>query len=109
MVTAADRWKARALQQGLYRARLWVGDFGVWTRSDGKFKTAPSFVAKASFEKDPAARERALAAFGKKYPAEWAKWGPRFHDGLADGTRVLIRYAGGGSSAAGPARGPLRP
>jgi len=95
VVTAADRWKARALAHGLERARLWVGDFGVWTRSGGKFKSAPSFEAKAAFEKDPAARTRALEAFGRKYPAEWDKWGPRFRDGLADGTRVLIRYAGG--------------
>jgi hypothetical protein len=93
VVTANDRWKARALGAGLDRARLWVGDYGVWTRSGGRFKSAPSFVAAASFEKDAAARERALGAFGKKYPREWDKWGPRFREGLADGSRVLIRYA----------------
>ena len=92
LVTAADRWKARAVSQGLSRARLWVGDFGVWTRSGGRFKSAPSFDAKASLEKDAAVHARALEAFGKKYPAEWDKWGPRFRDGLADGSRVLIRY-----------------
>jgi len=97
VVTAAERWKARALSQGHDGARLWVGDFGVWTRSGGEFKSAPRFDAKATFEKDPAARERALAAFGRKYPAEWDKWGPRFRDGLADGTRVLIRYRSGGA------------
>jgi hypothetical protein len=92
VVTAADRWKARALAAGRDRARLWVGDFGVWTRSGGKFKSAPSFEAKASFEKDAAARARALEAFGRKYPAEWDQWGPRFREGLAEGSRVLIRY-----------------
>lgn len=95
VVTAAERWKARALSQGLDRARLWVGDFGVWTRSGGKFKSAPGFDARASFEKDAAAHTRALQSFGKKYPAEWDKWGPRFRAGLADGTRVLIRYRSG--------------
>jgi hypothetical protein len=94
VVTATERWKARALRQGLGRARLWVGDFGVWTRADGKWKAAPSFDAAASFEKDLGAQQRALESFGKKYPAEWDKWGPRFREGLADGSRVLIRYAG---------------
>ena len=93
VVTAEERWKARAVRGGLDRARLWVGDFGVWTRSGGRFKSGPTFVAKSSFDADPAARERALAAYGKKYPAEWDKWGPRFRDGLADGSRVLLRYA----------------
>jgi hypothetical protein len=94
VVTAAERWKAKAIADGRERARLWVGDFGVWTRADGAWKKAPSFDATASFEKDAAARERALQAFGKKYPDEWDKWGPRFRDGLADGSRVLIRYRG---------------
>jgi hypothetical protein len=93
VVTAAERWKARSLAAGLDRARLWVGDFGVWSRSGGRFKSAPSFVARVAFEKDAAARERALASFGAKYPDEWGKWGPRFREGLADGSRVLIRYA----------------
>jgi hypothetical protein len=93
VVTAADRWKAKAIAAGRDRARLWVGDFGVWTRADGKWRSAPDFDATASFEKDAMARERALQAFGKKYPAEWDKWGPRFRAGLADGSRVLIRYA----------------
>jgi hypothetical protein len=92
VVTAAERWKARSLLAGLDRARLWVGDFGVWTRAGGRFREGPSFLAKASFEKDAAARERALAAFGAKYPDEWGKWGSRFRGGLADGSRVLIRY-----------------
>jgi hypothetical protein len=93
VVTAADRWKARAIGAGLDRARLWVGDFGVWTRASGRWKSGPTFLASAAFEKDAAARERALGAFGRKYPDEWDKWGPRFRDGLADGSRVLIRYA----------------
>jgi hypothetical protein len=92
LVTAVDRWKARSVRGGLDRARLWVGDFGVWTRADGKYKAAPTFVAKVSFDADPAARSRVLEAFGKKYPAEWDKWSPRFRDGLADGSRVLLRY-----------------
>jgi hypothetical protein len=96
VVTASGRWRARAIEKGLDRARLWVGDLGVWARSGGGFRTAPTYVAKASLERDAAAHERALALFGKKYPAEWGEWGPRFRAGLADGSRVLIRYAPAG-------------
>ena len=41
--------------------------------------------------------EAALAAFGAKYPDEWDKWEPRFRKGLADGSRVLIRYRPSGA------------
>jgi hypothetical protein len=97
IVTAADRWKAVALGRGLDRARLWFGDFGVWTRSGDKFRSAPGFEARASRVVDPALRERALGAFGRKYADEWDKWGPRFRAGLADGSRVMIRYAPAGT------------
>lgn len=97
IVTAAERWKALALGRGLDRARFWVGDFGRWKRSAGRFRTGPSFLAKARFEADASVAERALAAFGKKYPDEWGKWEPRFRKGLADGSRVLIRYRPAGS------------
>jgi hypothetical protein len=92
VVTAADRWKAVAVGRGLDRARFWVGDFGRWKRSGGRYKTGPSFLAKAGFEKDASVAERALVAFGEKYPDEWGKWEPRFRKGLADGSRVLVRY-----------------
>ena len=93
VVTASNRWRAEAVGKGLDRARLWVGDHGVWKRSGGKFKSSPSFLANASIEKNPKAQEKALASFGAKYPDGWDKWGPRFRDGLADESRVLIRYA----------------
>ncbi|MDH3686012.1 MAG: hypothetical protein OEP95_07290 [Myxococcales bacterium] len=92
LCTAADGWRARAVKGGLTRARLWVGDYGVWKRAGGKFREAPTYDSDAVFDADAAVREKALEAFGKKYPDEWAKWGPRFRDGLADGSRVLIRY-----------------
>jgi hypothetical protein len=92
VVTGSKGWRARALSGGLDRARLWVGDFGVWKQADGKWKEAPTFDAKVTQEKEAAAHTSALALFGKKYPKEWDKWGPRFAEGLADGSRVLLRY-----------------
>jgi hypothetical protein len=97
VVTAGDRWKARAVRRGLDRARIWVGDFGQWKRSGGRFKTGPSFLAKARFDADASVIEHALAAFGAKYPEEWGKWEPRFRNGLTDGSRVLIRYRPSGA------------
>ena len=95
IITARDRWKAKALARGLDRARLWVGDRGRWSGLLGKseaFRGAPSFDARASLAKDPALLERVLAAFERKYPEEIGRWRDRMRAGYADGSRVLIRY-----------------
>lgn len=92
VVTASDAWRARAVRAGLDRARLWVGEFGVWTRSDGAYRSAPQIEARAELPDDALLQTRVLAEFGKKYSREWQVWGPRFRNGLADGSRVMIRY-----------------
>lgn len=92
VVTEPKRWRAAAIGKGLDRARIWVGDYGVWKRAEDRFREAPSFVAIASLESDRDAHARALTALGGKYSAEWSKWGPRFEQGLASGKRVMIRY-----------------
>ena len=97
VVTGAERWKAEAIRKKLDRARLWVGDFGVWKRAGDSFKQAPSFVTRASIDSSPTVHTRALASFGSKYPDGWDEWEPRFRNGLKDGSRVLIRYAPTGS------------
>lgn len=93
VVTDHTRWRAAAIGKGLDRARLWVGEHGVWQRSKGAFKQSPTTVATARLERDPKMHERALEAFGAKYEAGWDSWGPRFRAGLASGERVLIRYS----------------
>lgn len=102
VVTNAKAWRARAIGLGLTRARLWVGDHGEWDKS-GKtqaFKESPSFLAEASLETSQAIHDRSLVLFGSKYTREWSSWGPRFKKGLADGSRVLIRYRAVGDQAA---------
>lgn len=94
VVTSAKAWRARAIGLGLNRARLWVGDHGEWDRS-GKtqaFRESPTFLAEASLDVSQATHDHALVLFGSKYTREWSDWGPRFKKGLADGSRVLIRY-----------------
>ncbi len=94
VVTPPDAWRTRAVEQGLTRTRIWVGDFGVWTRSDGAFRQAPELMATASIETAADAHARVLATMGEKYAdTGWNRWGERFRKGLADGSRVMIRYA----------------
>jgi hypothetical protein len=71
-----------------------VGDFGVWKRSKGAFREAPTFLAQAEhISTDLEAVERTLKAMSAKYADEgWSTYGPLFKEGLADGSRVLLRY-----------------
>lgn len=94
VVTSAQAWRAQAIGKGLNRARLWVGDFGAWSGrpDDKRYLEGATFLAEATLEKTPATHDHALTLFGSKYTKEWGSWGPRFKNGLADGTRVLIRY-----------------
>ena len=93
IVTSAQGWKARAVSRGLDQARVWVADYGrIRVGEAQKLARAPSFLARAAIDRDPEAFERLLASFGKKYPGEWSTWETRFRNGIADGTRVVIRY-----------------
>jgi hypothetical protein len=91
--TRSDAWRTKALQRGLTRARIWIGEFGGWTQSKDAFRAAPTLVLEGRLETEPTVRAEVLEVFGKKYAAEWDKWGPRFHDELADGSRALLRYS----------------
>ena len=93
VVTASSAWRAEAPRQGLTRTQVWVGDVGVWSRSRGKYKELPSLMTEAQLVDDPAVHARLLERFGVKYASEWGTWGPRFKNGLADGSRVMLRYS----------------
>ncbi|MCR9094840.1 MAG: hypothetical protein NXI30_11535 [bacterium] len=96
VIVGSDRWKATALARGLDRARIWVGDHGLWKTWYGgrnqAFRAAPNFVAKGERLKDDALLDRLLARYETKYPAEIADWRDPMRSGHADGSRVLIRY-----------------
>jgi hypothetical protein len=94
IVTSKDSWKARALARGLERARIWVADYGrIRFGQSDKLAKAPRFDALGKLESDPEAFARVLPIYARKYPDEWAsKWEARFKQGMADGSRVLIRY-----------------
>lgn len=94
VVTRPELWRYRAVERGLDRARIWVGDHGVWKRSKGAFRSSPSFLARAKpISDDAEAVDRTLEAMAAKYAgAGWSAYGPVFKQGLADGSRVLLRY-----------------
>ncbi len=92
VVTASAAWRTRAVARGLTRARIWVGDVGLWKKANGRYRALPNAYANASLVRAPSAFEPVLERFGSKYRAEWLLWGPRFRNGLADGSRVLLQY-----------------
>ena len=94
VVTPPDTWRAEAVKRGLTQVKLWVGEFGVWTRSDDAFRQAPELMATGALETDRDIQADVLDLMGVKYADDgWSRWGERFRTGLADGGRVMIRYA----------------
>ena len=90
--TPKGTWRAEAVRRGYRRAKIWIGEFGVWKSAERSFRSAPYLELTGKLETDIAVHTEVLGVFGSKYTAEWDKWGPRFRDGLADGSRVLLRY-----------------
>jgi hypothetical protein len=74
-------WRVRRIRTGRPKVRIFVG------KTDG-----PRFKATGSIVTDPPLYEEMYRTFARKYPEGWPKYEHRFREGLADGTRVLIRY-----------------
>jgi len=95
--TRRGTWKVKALEQGLDRARVWIGDYGRWKPIVGSarneaFRHAPGFDAKASFVTDRAVLDRFIASCEKKYASEFGRWKEDMQTGFFSGQRKLIRY-----------------
>ncbi|MCZ6500966.1 MAG: hypothetical protein O6945_00460 [Gammaproteobacteria bacterium] len=90
--TSSKSWRAQAPARGLNRARVWVGDLGSWKRNNGKYKQLPQVDAEATVVSDDAMTQKALDLFGDKYPVQWIVFESRFRNGLADGSRIMLRY-----------------
>jgi len=96
LITARKTWKGRALDRGLDRARVWVGNHGRWKGlifNNEDFRRGPSFEARAAIDPDPALLERLMQRYAVKYPAEFADWEPAMRSGFVSGERVIIRYS----------------
>jgi hypothetical protein len=92
VVTMTRSWRVRAVKKGLDKAQVWVGDLGPWLGTNGKYKSLPSIKASTSEVIDKDDQTRILTRFEAKYRVSWLYYGPRFRDGLADGTRTMLRY-----------------
>ena len=92
VVTQQDAWRAQAVRQGLNTAAIWIGEFGVWKSAKNKYRSAPYLRISGQLETNAEVHADILEKFGKKYADEWGSWGPRFRKGLADGSRVMLRY-----------------
>lgn len=92
VVTSSTAWRARSIERGLNRARIWVGEYGSWQSANDAFRAAPSFEATGSVVTDPDRQRRVLEKMGDKFRSEWVVWGPRFRNGIADGSRVMLEY-----------------
>ena len=73
--------RVKRIQAGQAKAKVAIG------KPDG-----PSFSAKGSLVKDPEVNKVMFETFAKKYADEWSSYEKNFRDGLADGSRTLIKY-----------------
>ncbi len=92
VVTQADAWRAEAVRRGHSRASIWIGEFGPWKKAKDNYRSAPHLTLEGRLEDKASVHEEVLAIYAKKYADEWGSWGPRFNKGLADGSRVMLRY-----------------
>ena len=95
IVTMTTSWRVRAVKKGLHKARIWVGDLGQWQNTNGKYKSLPQLEAVVSEVDDADQQQRILELFGSKYRLQWIYWGSKFRDGMADGTRTMLKYRPG--------------
>ncbi len=81
VASPATTHRVKRIQAGRTKAKIAVG------KPDG-----PSFNAKGSIVKDPEVNNVLFDTFAKKYPDGWSSYEKSFRDGLANGSRVLIKY-----------------
>jgi hypothetical protein len=73
--------RVKRIQAGKTGATIAIG------KPDG-----PSFKAKGSLVKDPEANKALFETFAKKYADGWSSYEKQFKEGLANGSRTLVKY-----------------
>ncbi|HEV8712161.1 MAG TPA: hypothetical protein VGX03_04950 [Candidatus Binatia bacterium] len=81
VATPPSTHRVKRIKAGQTTAKVAIG------KADG-----PSFNAKGSIVKDPEVNKVLFETFAKKYANEWKSHEQNFRDGLANGSRVLIKY-----------------
>ena len=81
VASAPTTWRVKRIRWGRPAAKIWVG------KLDG-----PAFTATGAVVDEPAVHEIMFKTFAEKYGLRWKAWEGSFRSGLADGSRVLVRY-----------------
>ena len=74
-------YRVKRIKAGQTKAKIAIG------KPDG-----PSFNAKGSIVKDPEVNKAMFESYAKKYSDGWSSYEKQFKDGLADGSRTLVKY-----------------
>jgi hypothetical protein len=78
---APTTWRVKRIRWGRPQAKIWIG------KPDG-----PSFTATGAVVSEPDVHPVLFETFARKYASGWKSYEKSFREGLADGSRVLIRY-----------------
>jgi hypothetical protein len=81
VASAPTTWRVKRIRWGRPAAKIWIG------KPDG-----PAFAATGAVVTEPAVHEVMFKTFAEKYGLRWKAWESSFRSGLADGSRVLVRY-----------------
>ena len=81
VASAPTSWRVRRIRWGRPAAKIWIG------KPDGL-----SFTARGAIVDEPETRQLLLETYARKYTDRWKGWEESFRKGLADGSRVLVRY-----------------
>lgn len=79
--TPTTTHRVKRIQAGKTGAKVAVG------KPDG-----PSFMAKSSLVQDPEVNTALFETFAKKYADGWSSYEEQFKQGLANGSRTLVKY-----------------
>jgi hypothetical protein len=74
-------YRVKRIKAGQTKAKIAVGK-----------AAGPSFNATGSIVKDPEVNKVMFETYAKKYANDWKSYEQKFRDGLANGSRVLIKY-----------------
>lgn len=91
VTTASDAWRAEAIRKDLTQARIWIGEYGPWSRAKEKYKEAPELMLEGSMFDDKEKFAEILEAFNEKYPGE-GQYPRVFKEEIEDGKRVVLKY-----------------
>lgn len=90
VATATDAWRAEAIRKDLKDARIWIGEFGNWTRAKEKYKEAPELMIEGEIFDDEDKMPEILEAFNEKYGT--GRYPRVFKEEIEEGKRVVLRY-----------------